>query len=58
MPDNQSTDRDLIYAVARQLPPNGRWTESQRQRWLNALESAVDLAITVTPQPANHPPNS
>lgn len=44
-------DLTLIYAVARQLPQNGRWTKRQRQHWLDALRSAVDLAIEVHPQP-------
>lgn len=53
MPEVASTDLTLIYAVARQLPPEGRWTQQQRRHWLGAMRSAVDLAIQVKPKSAD-----
>lgn len=47
MSQNNSTDHDLIYAVTRRLPKNARWSATQRQQWLDAMRTAVDLAIEV-----------
>lgn len=52
MPEVAATDRTLIYAIARQLPADGRWTQQQRRHWLDAMRSAVDLAIQIKPKPA------
>jgi hypothetical protein len=30
-----------------QLPAEARWTRSKRERWLQALEAAVDLLVEV-----------
>ncbi len=35
----------LVDAIVSQLPQDGRWSKDKRQRWLNAVESAIDLLI-------------
>ena len=34
------------------LPPDGRWTQSQRDRWVAAFVAMVDLIIEVVTPPA------
>jgi hypothetical protein len=38
---------DEILAVVRKLPASRRWTQSERSRWLRALEANVDLNIEI-----------
>jgi hypothetical protein len=42
-----TTDYRLITALIQQLPNNSRWSQSRRDKWLSALQSAVDLLIEV-----------
>lgn len=43
--DDGMVDIRLITAIIQQLPRERRWTSSRRQKWLGAIESAVDLLI-------------
>jgi hypothetical protein len=45
--DEPMVDIRLITAIIQQLPRERRWTSSRRQKWLGAIESAVDLLIEV-----------
>lgn len=37
----------LVQAVVEQLPKNGRWTQKRRDLWMQAITSAVDLAVEI-----------
>lgn len=37
----------VVRAVVGSLPASRRWTPAQRQRWLDAMRAAVDLAVEV-----------
>ena len=37
----------LIFAVIQQLPLQRRWNATRRQKWLRAVEAAVDLVVDV-----------
>jgi hypothetical protein len=41
--DDEAADYRLISALIQQLPRDGRWTTAKRDRWLQAMTSAVDL---------------
>ena len=48
----------LIFAILQQLPPQRQWTTVRRQRWLSAVQAAVDLMVDVvddapSPQPSS-----
>lgn len=43
--DEAMVDIRLITAIIQQLPRERRWTTARRQKWLSAIESAVDLLI-------------
>lgn len=43
----------LSAALYRELPSERRWTKSRRDRWLAAMQAAVDLHFEVT---ENHDP--
>ncbi|MGD0018936.1 MAG: DUF5343 domain-containing protein [Candidatus Limnocylindrales bacterium] len=45
--EDQAPDYRLISAVIQRLPRDGKWTPDKRDRWLQALTSAVDLLIEV-----------
>ena len=45
--DQQARDYRLIAAVMQQLPTDGQWTARRRDRWVQAVTSAVDLLIEV-----------
>lgn len=45
--DEGMVDIRLITAIIQQLPRERRWTTSRRQKWLGAIESAVDLLIEI-----------
>lgn len=45
--DEAMLDIRLITAIIQQLPRERRWTSSRRQKWLGAIESAVDLLIEI-----------
>ena len=40
-------DYRLVAVLFQQLPREGKWTASKRQRWLTALERNLDLVIEV-----------
>ena len=44
-PPRQSSGYDVIDAIVAQLPDDGKWSDTRRERWLKAMESAVDLLI-------------
>jgi len=49
-PDQRSITNGLhplLVGVLQELPPNGRWTQAKRERWLATVTSAVDLLYTV-----------
>lgn len=50
MQDN--ADFRLIFALIQQMPQDRRWTADKRQRWLKAMESAVDLLVSLVPDEA------
>ena len=41
------TDTRMLFALMQQLPPERQWTQSKRQRWLLAVQAAVDLMVEV-----------
>lgn len=41
--DDDAPDYRLISALIQQLPRDGRWAKTKRDRWLLAMTSAVDL---------------
>lgn len=43
--EQQAVDYRLIAAVMRQLPTDGKWTSKRRERWVQAVTSAVDLLV-------------
>ena len=45
--ENLGSDYRLISAVIQRLPRDGKWTADKRDRWLQALTSAVDLLIEI-----------
>lgn len=49
--DEGMVDIRLITAIIQQLPRERRWTSSRRQKWLAAIESAVDLLIETDDSP-------
>ena len=46
IPDSDGDNR-LVFAVMQQLPKNLRWSSDRRQKWLAAIQSAVDLMVEV-----------
>lgn len=40
-------DYRLISAIVQQLPRNGKWSSVKRQKWIDAMTSAVDLLCDV-----------
>ena len=44
---DSDADNRLVFAVMQQLPANRRWSSTRRQKWLAAIESAVDLMVEV-----------
>lgn len=45
--EDLAPDYRLISAVIQRLPRDGKWTPEKRDRWLQALTSAIDLLIEV-----------
>jgi hypothetical protein len=46
------TDYPLVQAIVQQLPKSGKWTERRRDLWVQAMVSAVNLAVEVEePEP-------
>lgn len=56
--ENLTTDYRLISAIIQQLPRDGRWSKTARDRWLQLMTSAVDVLIQtddiVVPQNGRH----
>lgn len=46
-------DYRLVSSIVQQLPRNGQWTLEKRQRWLDAMTSAIDLLIDVHDEQAS-----
>jgi hypothetical protein len=44
---------ELVAALMRQLPTDGRWLSNQRDRWLKALTANIDLIIEITDESSN-----
>ena len=44
---DEDAEYSLIFAVIRQLPAQRQWTSNRRQRWIAAVEAAVDLMVEV-----------
>lgn len=55
----RSNDEDaeyrLVFAVMQQLPSNRQWSADRRQKWLAAVEAAVDLMVDVVEEPRQVP---
>jgi hypothetical protein len=41
----------ILHAWLNQLPPEGRWTQDRRERWITALQANVDFLIAVDDEP-------
>ena len=48
--DEDSADYRLLAVMMQRLPRDGRWTMTQRDRWLKAIESNIDLLIEIVPE--------
>lgn len=46
-PESDGLDYRLIAGLMQRLPESGRWTRSQRDKWLQAVAANVDLMIEV-----------
>ena len=44
---------ELVAALMRQLPTDGKWLSNQRDRWLKALTANIDLIIETIDEPSN-----
>lgn len=42
----------ILSALLQSLPANRRWSRDERDRWLQAWTSSLDLVITIDPPPA------
>lgn len=49
--DTAEFDFRLVSSIVQQLPKSGQWTPDKRQRWLDAMTSAIDLLIDVQEEP-------
>ena len=45
--DSTVAEYPVVQAVVQQLPKNAKWTQKRRNLWVQAMTSAVDLAIEV-----------
>ena len=58
-PIRRANDEDaeyrLVFAVMQQLPSDRQWSADRRQRWLAAVEAAVDLMVDVVEEPRQVP---
>ena len=48
MTDRALTDYRVISALMQQLPINGKWSQSKRDRWIQAVTAAADFLTEVT----------
>jgi hypothetical protein len=44
---DEDAEYRLVFAVMQQLPNDRRWSADKRQKWLAAVEAAVDLMVDV-----------
>lgn len=47
-PSDGTPDYRLLNVLLQQLPREGRWSRERREKWLQAMQSAVDLVVEVT----------
>lgn len=48
---------EAVLAVIRKIPASRRWTPTERERWIRALEANLDLTVEVVePEPAGGAP--
>jgi hypothetical protein len=45
--DAASSDYRLLSALIQQLPRDGKWTQSRRDRWLQAFTANIDLLVEI-----------
>ncbi len=54
-PEDTTPDYHVVQALVKQLPKRGSWTQKRRDLWVQAMTSAVDLAVEVEePEPVYH----
>ena len=41
----------LISVLLQQLPKDGKWTQKQRDRWMQAMAANIDLLLEVSDEP-------
>ena len=51
--DSLEIDLRLISSIVQQLPRNCQWTSQRRERWLDAMTSAIDLLIDIQDEPVS-----
>jgi hypothetical protein len=51
VPEEPMPDYRLVQAVIQQLPREQKWTAARRERWIQALTSAVDLMFEIQEEP-------
>lgn len=44
-------DYRLVGQLYQQLPDDGRWTKRQRDKWVKALETAIDFLTEIIEEP-------
>jgi len=37
----------LLQGLLQQLPPNKKWTQERRERWIQAFTASIDLLIDI-----------
>lgn len=52
------SDYAVIHATVGKLPHNGTWTPTERERWLTLVKAAVDIEVTLLPEPALTTPSA
>jgi hypothetical protein len=46
------SDYKLLHQLLQQLPKDGKWTQKQRDRWMQAMTANTDLLIEVIDEPS------
>lgn len=49
--NDEDAEYRLVFAVMQQLPSDRQWSADRRQKWLSAVEAAVDLMVDVMEEP-------
>ncbi len=52
---DEDAEYRLVFAVMQQLPSDRQWSAERRQKWLAAVEAAVDLMVDVVEEPRQVP---